>query len=447
MANKGGSKFMRGAGNNTDNGVNYQTHKTEQKPAKDNGKRELFDQALVALCFIVGLITALLINIYYNTKYDQIPDVLLVATAFAAFAFLLYLAIVIVEIFRKKYISSFGINNAIGFFGGIMTVFILAALFQFIYAFGVHVEKIDFKHYIFVIDDSSSMEGNDPDFERYNALRSLLNGLNEDNVVALYRFATVIDQKVLPSAYNQKQQQEIATILEEPMSSQGTNLQLALDTAINDYVAAYGDSEYTNLVLLSDGQSFIDLDAISNLAIENKVVINSVTLGADSYVMDQLSKLTGGKNYNIDNIDQFREALGKMNSLLFKRDLLGFRAGPSHWSLLYILMRIVFVSVIALVLVLGAILILGKENSEEIKAAMLKSLVTVIMASLILELVNLYNINAALARTIFFALAGLLFLKYKIYKLNFGDAYQGDTVVSGLEKANLQRDKHRSRFK
>ena len=250
---------------------------------------------VIPAAIVAGIIAWFLGSILYSAMLDSIPRPVVIGIVFTVLYLFLLIAVVLVSVIQRQFQGN-AVTLLISFLAGALVVFLLAALFQFIYGLDFKTNISGPSSYVFIIDDSGSTSGSDPDQLRYKAIDDVLQGEDAGMPYMVYSFSdsTVIVRDMGPAAAG-----------EQPLQGQnlgGTMIKGALETAIRDYRNGVWDAggDKPKVVLLTDGYAsdigfFSRIDYLLDEYVEEGISISIVGLGnADEKLMKQIAEATGG---------------------------------------------------------------------------------------------------------------------------------------------------------
>ena len=321
-----------------------------------NGKKKL-NFSLLCACMIGGVIGAVIGEIFYNRlKMDWNP-ILLIGIYFAQFTFFVTLSGFISEwlTYHMRGAAWDGkeILTALGaIIVGVVVMFILGMLFQFLYGLGRTKNVIkDIDDYIILVDNSGSTSETDPKNERFSAIIDFVKQLDENKKVMLDVFDDG-SQNIIPlSSVEKGIIQKIEEKLADFRSGGGTNIEAALQDAYSQYEKS---DRKGAVILLSDGASSGDYkDIISKCNADN---INIYTIGFSNIgflgkrVLNKLSTRTDGCYYQIKELNNLTFTIKQMTKYANQRVLLDYRSGTEHGKVLFMILRVLFLLLLTLVL-------------------------------------------------------------------------------------------------
>lgn len=349
-----------------------------------------FDTSLFLACLVGAALGYVLAEVLYNgLMLDWLP-VLRTGFYFAVVVLFVCLAGLLCEMVTGNLRSGSwtGKNIGIGFlmtFLAAVVFFLLGMLFQFLYGLGLNIRTAgNVQDYIVLIDNSGSTYDTDPNEERFSSVVSLVQGLDNTHSI----MAKVFDETVLgtfpmtpagPDTVNSLQ-----SFFGQYDSNGGTDLQNVLMETVNEYTPTGRD---TAVVLLSDGISNVDYDAIAAEYTAKNLPIFCVSF-ADSDregrgVLTDIADQTNGYFYEIEELSNLSQTVETMIKLANRRQLLDPRRGLDLQNNLARVLRVVFVTVLG---VLVAVAVgLAVDSSTVMTSGMPVHAVGALLAGLLAE--------------------------------------------------------------
>lgn len=272
-------------------------------------KRTRFSKLFLIVSLIVSVIFFLLGEVIYRTLITGVNSVVFMGVYFALFGLLLSIGLFVVAKISDLEITS----NKILLVGGcVLLLLILGILFEFIYELDFSSVRTVADNYVFAIDNSGSMQDNDPNQERVAAIKQLLSNRDEDVEFAVYTFSEDIRciREMMPVSAG------IEDFTTEPNG--GTPIVGVLGKIMDDMESgALPYDEGTQVILLTDGYAtdngFFDfrLNKILKKYNSKKVSVSTVGLGSvDENMLNDISGKTGGISVRTDNVDELATAMG-----------------------------------------------------------------------------------------------------------------------------------------
>lgn len=286
--------------------------------------------------------------------------------------------------------------------GIILLTFVLGLLFEFLYEIDMFSEQDiyqDATSYVFIIDNSGSMSGNDPDGLRYSAISRIMAEKDDSFPYAVYSFSdsVVVDRAIAPISDGNN---ELG-----PKYLGGTSLKLALTTVLDEYENkfSYEMGDAPKFLVLSDGYAtdiglFRKIDPVLKRYAKTNISVSTVGLGnPDEALMQRIADETGGVYINVDDVDSLedsmKQAITKYGEDKYARTLYTRRSVP-RLNFVYAIMRILFTSILGILMSLAMLFATGK--SEDSSMIIGSSLITGAIAGILMESgINLLGIAPA----------------------------------------------------
>ncbi len=359
----------------------------------------------------VGVVVSLIL---YNVMFDSSgSNVLLVGLILGILAAGILLGCVLSEVISPclRVRREAGMPEILLALASAVVVMLLGCLFEFLYELNGSYTSPEFNDYIFVIDDSGSMSGTDPSMLRYEAMSQLVDSMDQDTRVGLVRFDSYIQSTVeldyLTLAHREKLQDSISTAV----SDGGTNIQLALEEALKLYQASRSNGRYPVVVLLSDGESYVNISAVSSDYMNEGVAIS--TVGLSDYVnvrmLENLAQATGGQYFEVSEADGLIDAFRQVQKAVSCRTLFSARPGAQRGNVLMMILRVVFLLVPGALIGFALVVIL-RENGVE--RQILTSVVTGLLAGLMMEIGTYFFWDTTVVHILSWMLYGIVLLDY-----------------------------------
>lgn len=333
----------------------------------------------------------------YTTYSDKLSESVMIgslcAVLFAAVFLTVLLGSMITGSFNKEseLFVNFG-HMAAYFICSLIGIFVLVMGLEFIYECNPNIKSIEPTSYIFVIDESGSMSGNDPGGLRYEAIPEIMKAEEEGFPYMVYTFSDdtqiIRDMAPLDAEY-------------EPIpvnSDGGTAICGTILRILQDYKNGVWDGgSNPKVVFLTDG-SATDLSNVFlwfrgnmpefNAALEEYynlgINISTVGLGSvDREIMTKMAKTTGGVFVNIQNASDLASAMKTAASSYSDRNLLSIRY-MKRWDTLYGFLRILFLTIIGTVI--GSLMLLAYMEDSSIPIIIVSSIICSLIGSVLFEI-------------------------------------------------------------
>jgi Ca-activated chloride channel family protein len=238
------------------------------------------------------------------------------------------------------------------------------------------VIKKEIADYYFLLDNSESMEWNDPNNERIKLLKKVIDDIPEEHQIALLAFNEVADLAISPAKADKDLKTKFKAALDSLHPEYGTDIKTAftkLSSIIDTPVSHRG-----HVIFISDGEDGLgfnehsrDFRQVIEPFIQKQAPINTVFLNAaniSSSFLQEVSRITGGSYSTVnDPLKLESEVLETINAAEADasakkgivnqttqpeklRDILALREGKRQGSAFYAVFHIVIVTAIGLLL-------------------------------------------------------------------------------------------------
>lgn len=209
---------------------------------------------------------------------------------------------------------------------------------------------------VLAIDNSGSMEQTDPNQDRYKAAKRMIEEMDSDKQVAVFVFNDSVDLlQPFVQLENQDVKNQLFAKIDAIQPTQGgTDIGLSLSEAMK-HIKDHQDTERgTMVVLLSDGFSEVDTNAM--LADYKAQHIGVHTIGLSqvdaqgSGLLRQIAEETGGQYYDVSDANELSFVFEQIYSSIGERTLVTERSGPLKNSTYYMVLHIIAVALIGTML-------------------------------------------------------------------------------------------------
>lgn len=327
------------------------------------------------------------------------------------------------------------------FICSLIGIFVLVMGLEFIYECNPNIKSIEPTSYVFVIDESGSMSGNDPGGLRYEAIPEIMKAAEEGFPYMVYTFSNdtqiIRDMAPLDAEY-------------EPIpvnSDGGTAICGTILRILEDYKNGVWDGgSNPKVVFLTDG-SATDLSngflwfkgnmPEFNAALEEYydlgINISTVGLGSvDREIMTKMAETTGGVFVNIQNAFDLASAMKTAATSYSDRNLLSIRY-MKRWDTLYGFLRILFLTIIGTVI--GSLMLLAYMEDSSIPIIIVSSIICSLIGSVLFEIGLKIGVFQSL----------LWIVLWSLFSLTPGHIYpkvkqvMGDRFVTRMEMCRIGR--------
>lgn len=272
----------------------------------------------------------------------------------------------------------------------LILLFIVGALFQFIYGFNISSNK-KVNDILLLIDTSESMKNTDPNNDRFEATKNLINSMDEEKRFSIYTFDNEV-LKIFPmtKATEKTKEEAIEKIesLKNPMGQ--TNMKAALDNAIQEIQDSAQADRHAIVLLLSDGEDSFDLDKNFEQTIkpfeDNKISVYTVGMAKDNNLkmLKRISNETNGNYYSVSESKYLKDIFSKIYKYKDQRLLVNKRNGLFDSIKFYGIMRIVFITLIGVII--STAISFMFDNKYLLKSFIIGGLIGGLIAGIVLEL-------------------------------------------------------------
>lgn len=315
--------------------------------------KKRFSIKMIIGSILAGLIYGLACELIYKSIELPVPHIIVVMLYFTGM--FLFIGIAVYFIGKSGDYQSYAPVNKKQWLAAFILMISLSLLFEFLYSsISLKAKGQDFSSYLFVVDNSGSMDETDPDGIRYQAIDKLLGNKDSEFEYAVYKFSDSAElAREMSPIDNSIKKQEI-------VNAGGTQIANALKTVLEDIqngkMVLGNDSR---VILLSDGQA-TDVDN-SNMDEYNKMLeqfkeqgITISTVGmthkADTSLLMHTAESTGGMFVSVDNVEQLEQEMEQMvEEVQNDRSLLEASTGNSiNW--LFVVLRILFIICLGIII-------------------------------------------------------------------------------------------------
>lgn len=337
----------------------------------------------------VFLICTILLCIFFTLPGEFLcrlagegKSILFVGIYFALFGVMLLIGLCVAALLEKQEIDPKALGISVVC---IILLFLMGMLFEFLYELGGEKTQTVTDRYVFLIDNSGSMEGNDPSQERVAAVRRILEDQPQDAQYAVYSFGENVGcvRRMGPVSKGSGGL--------ETEAAGGTPIVAMLQYLKQEFESGIlTEPEATRVVLLTDGYATDNglfggrINRTLKYFSRNNITISTVGLGdADERLLNKIADRTGGISIMVSDVDQLK---GAMQSAIVRddtsRNLLSYRENVSM-TWLYVLMRILFVAILGLIVMVIKFAVVNNVESQGIILAV--SVVGSLLAGIVLE--------------------------------------------------------------
>ena len=338
-----------------------------------NKIRPYFNKTVALMSLAGGILSWFGCQYLYNLYHNSISGPLMIGV----FCSILFSSVFLMVLIGSMLTGSFDKENRfyegagsviLYFFCSLLAVFIVTVFLEYLYEINPKTKEIEATSYIFVIDESGSMGGNDAKGLRYKAIPEIMKAEKAEFPYMVYTFSD-------------------STKIVKQMGY--------LDSDYKEHVWEGG--EHPKVVLLTDGAA-TDLDngflwfkgnvpefnhaleEYSNLGIN----ISTVGLGSvDKKVMNKIAETTGGVFVNVKNASDLASAMKTAATSYSDRTLLSIRY-MKNMDGLYGILRILFLTIIGTLI--GSAVLFAYMDDFSVPTILLGSVTGALLGSILLEI-------------------------------------------------------------
>ncbi|KPU43311.1 von Willebrand factor type A domain protein [Oxobacter pfennigii] len=350
---------------------------------------------MAALSLTGGIIGFIVGEVMISKLLYSIPHSLLMGLYFGQMSFFVGLMCLIAEIispilngpaWRRMYtLSSWKFLVPCT----LVMLFIAGMVLQFVYGLNFRGSR-KINDVVILMDTSQSMEGTDPQNLRFKAVKNLIDSMNTDNRVSVFVFNDEVVNVQPMAAITDGLKRDIPGKLQEYDVPYGmTNIKGALTYASEHIKQNEMPGRSAMVILISDGGDTYSLADFYQETIapykSGYIPVFTVGMeGSDQDMLVRISEDTGGKYYSVENVEGLDTAFTKIYRERDLRLLVGERNGRTSSSMVYGIMRVVFLIIIGVAVGFAVGLIF--DNRYLAKGLSIGGAVSGLMAGLILEI-------------------------------------------------------------
>ena len=289
-------------------------------------------------------------ELLYRTLRGSIPGPALIALYFLGLAICVFIVIFLLSKLLGNYRHlhyTFGKTIMMVLLLTCIGVPAVSAGTEFLYELGI-AEAAKPKNYVFLVDNSGSMEINDPGNTRRGIVEEVANSLPKDSKIGVYTFSDATTEIVRVGSVAPGN----VSIPEHAVAFEGRT---ALYNCILDVASQITDEmakNRTKFIILTDGNPTDNLyyEAVQECNKKN-IAVSCVGFGdcSEARFVDFANR-TGGNFMSAADVSVLKEATSEVvNEEPINRDLVSSRNDSTSGSKLYAFLRVLFITMIGLV--------------------------------------------------------------------------------------------------
>lgn len=351
---------------------------------------------MVLMSAIGGIVAFIIGEIIISSLQYSMPQSILMGMYFGILSLCIGLACLIAEIIYPKINGrtwrTSHLSTSLKFLipCTLIITFIAAVIFQFIYGTSLN-ESRRINDVVVLMDTSGSMAETDPNNERYDALKHLLDSLNNNNRASVYEFSDHAEQIQSMNVVNVEVNENIMGRLEKYKTPSGqTNMKEALDKAIDEINITKQKGRNAMVIMISDGGDNFNLQSKFNETMkpykDNNIPVYTIGMAEKNNfsMLKKISEETSGNYSSVKAVKDLKNTFVKIYRDTQQRFLNGVRYGTFDNSIIYGFLRVLFITLIALIISAGVCFMF--DNKYLLKGFILGGLISGIIAGLILEI-------------------------------------------------------------
>lgn len=377
---------------------------------------------------LAGMLYAVIGEVIYRILKDRVLDLIVVTIYLMGLFFFVGFSIWVLGKF--VYHRSFKRISVKQWIGITLAMLVLTVGFEYLYEMQLKGRTRQVDAYVFVIDNSGSMDSSDPDGLRFQAIEKILAEKPSRFLYAIYTFSD--SANLVRELGDQTGNTEY-----DHGSNEGlTAIYRTLEKILSDIEDGILDLTNRNchIIFLSDGNAtdVTSLAAYREGSVLDEFVQKGISistvglLDADRELMSLIAEKTGGIFVNVDDISNLENAMTKASQVEKKsRNLLDYREKVDA-DRMYAIMRVIVLAVLGGWIGLQKAVICEKfiDTMPVIKSSVVGS----ILAGIWMEAgLNGLGINSAIVRGLGCVLISFTLLREDVLRRNTADAevYKG----------------------
>ncbi|KQL46798.1 hypothetical protein AN963_18020 [Brevibacillus choshinensis] len=351
---------------------------------------------LMILCSLVGGVIGFVVGeVILSQLSTELPQWLLMGLYFGQYALFVGVMCLVAEMisprlnghgWKQRYV---GASWKMLVPSTLVMVGVAAMLLQLLYGFS-YQRASSTDNIVMLLDTSDSMKVSDPNNQLFQAASDVVRKMDNDMQIAVITFndRTEVLQPLVQLSDQNVKDTVIAKLQNHPGPSGGTQIEKALQTALEQLQAAQQLNPSSTVVLMSDGYSNVDLQKAMEPYKQANMHIHTVGMSqvdADgTYLLKRIAEETGGTYFNVDHAEELSGIFGQIYDMSRQdRNLVSERTGATSDSTFFAIIRVVGMLIIGGLLGLALGLIF--DNRHLAKSFTIGGAVAGLLAGLLLE--------------------------------------------------------------
>ena len=363
----------------------------------NNTIKPRLNKTVALLSVIIGVITWLGCRHIYITYNEALSGPIMIGILCTGLFTTVFMTVWIGSVVSRSFDRDSRFYDDTGgmiryFLGGMIGILILSMTLEYIYELTPNFKEIKPTSYIFVIDESGSMNSNDSTGLRYDAIPEIMEAEEKGFPYMVYTFSN--DTQIVREMGPLEDEYEPIPV----NSNGGTAIYGTILQILKDYKDGTWDGgAHPKVIFLTDGAA-TDLSngflwfkgnmPEFNTALEeyNTLGINISTVGlgfVDREIMTKMAETTGGVFVNIQHASDLASAMKTAATSYSDRDLLSIRY-MKHLDGVYAVLRILFLTMIGAAI--GSLMLLAYMEDGSIPMIVVSSIVCSLFGSILFEI-------------------------------------------------------------
>ena len=384
---------------------------------------------------VLGIVFWVIGEVLFPVLTEKMWTPLGIAIYFLIFAVLIMITFFIIsatkiDLAKKEIKRNIKDGYAIGAIA-MVGVILFSCLFEFLYELGGQ-EVYEPTSYIFLVDDSGSMEGTED--IRINAIKEVMENSAVKKPYAVYKFADNAEQIKPMGHYNNSDRDNF--VFE---SNGGTEILRSIVTVLEDLKSGKLNNagNAPKILLLSDGgSSKFGLRSVARKCKDSGVSVSTIGVeGCVESFLQSIADKTGGVFVRCDDVTQLSESFEQAKAMNTDRNLLSERFVYKN-DQLYAFLRILFLGLLGIVWSFFKSFIMYDNNNQS-KKNIIFSIICCIIGVLIIEFLSGTIFNIKFLRLIFCVFWALTYntvaFEKKVSEAKYGVAEKIQTGGAGSD--------------
>lgn len=301
----------------------------------------------------------------------------------------------------------------------IMAILVVVSFsFEILYEIGGRSVPSNPSSYVFLIDCSGSMEENDPNMRRSEAISQIMQNQADNLPYTIYAFED--DAKKIKDFSLYRSTDEYAFY-----NGGGTNILRSVRMVVDDVKDNPNAGKQPRIIVLSDGYSRSSgLNSVVRKCVKNRITVSCVGLSTENSLLQAIADGTGGVYRYADNVSDLIAAMESASQSIGEigRDLLSARF-VFKLDVLYGFLRVAFLLIMGVIWSFAKSKLHGSPKSSENDQVLFLGAILTMVAAIQMEVLHLLAVPSWLIQIILCVLWALtpgVFKKAETQKSGLG---------------------------